>query len=45
MRIDQLPYTEFSDKTLENCQKWRDENYERNMKRMNRDIQSQVHNK
>ena len=45
MRMDQLPYTEFSDKTLENCQKWRDENYERNTKIMNRNIQSQAHNK
>jgi len=30
MSMDLLPFTEFSEKTLVACQKWRDENYERN---------------
>ena len=41
MRMDLFPLTEFSKKNLEDCQKWRDENYERNTKRMNRHIRSQ----
>ncbi|VVB62796.1 Uncharacterised protein [uncultured archaeon] len=45
MRMDLLPLTEFSKKNLEDCQKWRDENYERNTKKMNRPMQSQAHNK
>jgi hypothetical protein len=45
MRMDQLPFTEFTEKTLEDCQKWRDENYERNTKIMNRHMQSQARNK
>ena len=28
MRMDLFPLTEFSKKNLEDCQKWRDENYE-----------------
>jgi hypothetical protein len=33
MSINQFQLTEFSLKTLEECQKWRDENYERNTKK------------
>ena len=35
MSMDLLPLTEFSKKNLEDCQKWRDENYERNTKKVN----------
>jgi hypothetical protein len=45
MRTDVFQFTEFSKKMLEDCQKWRDENYERNIKKMNRSMQSRVHNK
>ena len=41
MRMDLFPLTEFSKKNLEDCQKWRDENYERNTKRLSRHIRSQ----
>ena len=43
MRMDLFPLTEFSKKNLEDCQKWRDENYERNTKRMSRHIEVKVH--
>jgi hypothetical protein len=45
MRMDLFPLTELSKKNLEDCQKWRDENYERNTKKVNRSMQSQAHNK
>jgi hypothetical protein len=35
VRINQFHYTESSEKVLEECQKWRDENYERNTKKVN----------
>ena len=45
MSINQFQLTEFSIKVLEECQKWRDENYERNTQKMNRFLQSQDHDK
>jgi hypothetical protein len=45
MSMDLLPFTEFSEKTLVACQKWRDENYERNTEKKNRHMQNQAHNK
>jgi len=43
MSINQFQFTEFSKKVLEDCQKWRDENYERNTKKVNTPLQSQAH--
>jgi hypothetical protein len=45
MKMDVFPFTGFSDKMLADCQKWRDENYERNTKKMNRPMQNQVQDK
>ena len=45
MRIDLFPLSEFSKKNLEDCQKWRDENYERNTKKMNPPLQNPIQDK
>lgn len=45
MSMDQFPFSEFSKKTLEECQKWWDENYQRNTEKMNQLLQIQNQNK
>jgi hypothetical protein len=41
MSKDPFPFSEFAKRTLEECQIWRDENYERNSQKMNHSLHSQ----
>jgi hypothetical protein len=42
--MDPFPFTEYSRKTLAECKKWRDENYERNTKKVKSPSQNQAQN-